>query len=358
MNWLVVIPSIRDVTPEYLEPLGDTDLAIIDDTNGSISKTNKPKSWRVIDYAGRKAILGANDDLVPRKNPSCKGVGLALAWKDGYDGVILLDDDCDLRITPTFLEEIPVGKTTQVVEFDGPGGWLNTMELLGEPALYARGYPYEYRGGTHTFGESRWTQSLFNAGLWSWCPDINGIDKLRELSVPDEDRQEVVKERFLTRGSVALKDEQKLPLSIMNVQLHRSLIPAFYQPPDWPVAGGQWNVRRHDDVFAAIVLKYIMDRLGDGQRMTAGRPLVRHAKVGDMAREVLSEHCTHLLQGHVDWAASIAAVPLEDGMSYAEAAEGVGERMASYHFAVPGRFGEIVKDYGERIAAWARIFKE
>lgn len=354
MNWLCVIPSIRDINMGYLEPLGSTDICVIDDSNGGINKHVGPKNIKVLDYADRKKLLGANDELVPRKSPSCKGVGLYKAWVDGYDGVILLDDDVDLRVSPDYLERIPVGKEVTAITNNGP--WLNTMQLLGEPDLWARGFPYGWRGHTNIQTDPRINvTSSFNAGLWCGTPDINGADKmlLHDKYGKDLADKMVTNPARLCYVSCVLQPQQWLPLSIMNVQLRRELIPAFYQPPDYPTNSG-FTVRRHDDVWSCLLLKSLMDIRGDV--MTAGAPIGWHRKAGDMVKECLAEHVSNLAQMWVHMAIMGAAAAVSG--SYADMAIDVGRYMHAHALDnCPPAFAGIIADYGRRTAQWASMFQ-
>jgi hypothetical protein len=347
MNPIVIMPSIRQPNLDYLEPLGDTPVLVIDDSDGNIPKDLAPHIT-VIDYAGRKAYMGKDEWLVPKKNPSCKNLGLFYAWKEGYDYAILLDDDCDLRVTPDYLDRIPIGKPDyhQITEDDS--FWFNPMELLGEPTLWSRGFPYEHRAQSMpNFVRSQTERiSLFNEGLWSGTPDINGLDKF----VTD---LEVTAERQCSQ-TVALRPGQMLPLSIMNVQIHRDLIPAFYQPPDYDLPDG-YRIRRHDDVWSMMFLKTLMDLKRD--TATVGQPIIWHRKEGDPLKEAISEHVTNLIQPHLYDVIKKASKYTSVSASYAYDAMLLGQYMQMRNHA-PGIFRSIISDYAARIQAWSKLFME
>lgn len=344
MNYVVVMPSIRQPNLDYLEPLGDTPVFIIDDSDGGISK-RQPKHVQVFDYGDRERIMGEHVWLIPQKNPSCKNLGLYLAWKEGFDVVVLLDDDCDTRIEPDFLGKVPVGKDVEAQRAESRSGWINTLSLLKEPSMWARGFPYEHRDDAPRFSGTYRVSPHFNEGLWSGTPDINGMDKFVT--------EGVTKERALLVERVFLLPGQKLPLSIMNVQIHRDLIPAFYQPPDYSMPGG-FKIRRHDDVWAMYVLKKLMDL--KGHVATVGAPLVYHAKEGDPLKEAISEHVTNLLQPYLTGIVDAAAELLPGGGTYAECARSLGRNIQDLAGRAPGRFRVVVEDYGKRVAAWASLF--
>lgn len=344
MNPCVIIPSIRQPNLDYLEPLGSTPIVVIDDSNGNIPKNLAPHIT-VLDYADRRTLMGQAEWLIPEKNPACKNLGLYWAWKEGFDTLILLDDDCDCRVSPDFLEQIPIGKVVErtTIETDSP--WINPLRCLGENEVWARGYPYEYRHFEEHWDYSIDCYPLFNEGLWTGTADINGIDKL--AGTPATRGRQLVNQALVPSGKM-------LPLSIMNVQFHRDLVPAFYQPPDYTLPGGH-RIRRHDDVWSMMFLKHLMDITGHD--VTVGGPLVWHRKEGDMNQEILSEHGANLIQSHLLNTIATASAKIEDNddLEYAELAHAVGLSMQTTQ--APGCFAEIIKDYGSRVVAWAALFE-
>jgi len=344
MEYCVVIPSIRELPLEYLEPiLDDVQVVVVDDTNGTAPRHDHPNILYCSHDFQDKYLPGAAE-IIPRRNPSCKAFGLYYAWKEGWDVVVLLDDDCDTSVSPNFLEEIPIGRTIEAHRYMSPSGWYNTMLQLGETDIWPRGYPYEHRNEhCRILPTTAMVQPMFNEGLWTGTADINGIDKLNG--------DEATKNRDIFPDYVVVDIGGKIPLSIMNVQLHRDLIPAFYQPPDWELA--KFKVRRHDDVWSMYALKVLMDK--KGHVATVGRPLIWHRKEGDMYREILSEHLTNLVQGYLTQVIDDAVWSIPEG-SYAEMAYALGEGMQRFGRTVPGYFSHIITDYGLRVSAWANLF--
>lgn len=345
MDYIVVMPSIRELPLEYLEPLGDTPVVVVDDSDG-VAPRHDRRNITYVDYAFQDKYLPGAAEIIPRHNPSCKDFGLYYAYREGFDVAILLDDDCDTRVTPDFLYQVPVGKTVVASPFMSPSGWFNTMLLLGETELWARGYPYEHRAEACTIlhQHPQLVEPKFNEGLWTGTPDINGIDKIRIGNEGVTAKREIC-------GRAVLREGQHLPLSIMNVQLATELIPAFYQPPDYPVGGG-FRIRRHDDVWSMYVLKALMDIKGD--MATVGGPLIWHRKEGDMIKEALSEHCTNLIQPHLTAIVDKAAQSVESD-TYGEMALQLGQYMGFLSYSLQGAFRTVVADYAQRICRWAEV---
>lgn len=363
-NTVVVIPSIRQITLDYLEPLGDLPVFVVDDANGAVV-CRREDGQEVLWPLNFTRLLRADvpkelREIVPEKNPSCKNLGLYLAWREGYKYVFLLDDDCDCRITPDFLNRVPIGRQADGVDVFTPSGWVNTLSLMSHSdGLFARGYPYEHRGERH---ETAWAGNrevpAFNEGLWAGTPDINGMDKLARKN----EGVELDGRRLAYPYRLHLQRGQQLPLSIMNVQLETKLVPAFYQPPDWQMPNG-FRIRRHDDVWSMYFLKACMDLKGD--TVSVGGPLIWHRKAGDMVKEAVSEHYTNLVQPYVQAAIDEAKNRLNDiatsEMDYPELAKA----MAFNAFAavqhgrvpVPELYKPVVLDYTKRAARWARVFE-
>jgi hypothetical protein len=355
---LVVTPSVRSFPPEYFnETNGRADHVIIDDSNGTADRSGLKELDNVIyvdDAFQDKYLTPQQRALVPRRNPSCKNFGLIYAWREGYDLVVLLDDDTDTRVTPDFLDHVPVNKTVKAVGYHTRSGWANTMKTVQNERkvdLFARGYPYEHRCEPWEWTEEREVVSSFNEGMWLGTPDINGIDKL--TMQPEE--------YVLTKGRcdpthVYLETGQHLPLSIMNVQFKRDLIPAFYQPSDYPLYGA-FRVRRHDDIWSSYFLKKVMDVRGD--TMTFGNPLVYHHQTSNAVKEAISENVSNLIQPFLTHALDAALTFVVEGRSYAQnavyLAEGAVETLDIV--GVPSEeFKKILIDYFTKAAAWARLF--
>jgi hypothetical protein len=354
VNTAVVIPSIRNINEAYLEPLRGHKFLVIDDSDGNVSKTGWSLDVSVYDYEDRRRILGDSEYLVSKKSPSCKTLGLYIAFKEGYDQCVLLDDDVSLENSPDFLDRNPVGRFVKGLRVDHGSEWVNSTELMSNTeGLYSRGVPYEHRReGKAVVSETpHVARSSFNECMWANTPDINGCDRLREqvlntgMAVNDPTRT-CDKTVFLDKG-------QLLPLSIMSVCLESKLIPAFYQPPD-PVCG-RWTIRRHDDVWSGLAVKFLMDRQGDV--MSCGQPITLHKKAGDTLRETVSEHVTNLIQPVLlDCFRKADRLMPERVGSYAEEAVRFFELVYKVAANAPGGYAKVIRDYAHLAKTWARLF--
>lgn len=359
MNPLIVMPSIRPVQWEYLEPVNQVPVLVVDDTGGKLLRPAVSRSEHQADviYADRNMITASlpayTDYLIPEHNPSCKDFGLYYGWKNGFDPIILLDDDVDLRTCPSFLEMVPIHRGVQATEIHAPYAYWNPMIQLGRASFYVRGFPYEYRHVAPMigFGDQAVTP-LFNEGLWMGTPDINGIDKLGH-----EENEYTCDDGHVFPAYVFMPPAVYTPISIMNIQIARELIPAFYQPPDFEVSPG-WRIRRHDDVWSGLFLQILMHLKGD--TMTVGLPWVVHTKAGDMLGEIKSENCTNLIQPYLLNLLRQAVQDVEAGPYWKMAVDLSNNALRLLHnnCHVPGRFFAILGQYFNHTLAWAYLFKE
>jgi hypothetical protein len=344
-DWLVVIASIRDINPAFLESIPtEVPVLVVDDSDGNI-RSNRP-NMTVVRYKDQRDYLGEYDDLVVKKSPSCKSFGLIYAYREGYRRVIGLDDDCDTRTCPDFMTHADlVGKTIEVDCVSSANGWFNPCSLLVNGRMYSRGYPYELRGVDENYVREKCSgRVVFNAGLWTGTPDINGIDKLN---------REVPEDNMLKESSIGLARGTVFPLSIMNYQILAECIPAFYQPPDFRMPD-DFQIRRHDDVWSGLILKLLADIRGDV--VTLGQPLVRHSKRGDTHKEILSEHFSNLI--HQDFIRTVERVMgrVRAG-SYHEMFAQVGEGFLAVGPDSPFKiYREVYRILGEKVGRWAGMF--
>jgi len=375
-QYLVIVPSIRPVNLEYLSTLRDLDIFIADDSDGKVDRSDilnhryKRDGFKNIVLGSRsfgyKYIPSNCRDLFAKYCPSIKSLGLYYAWEEGYKAIILIDDDVDTRATGLdgFLR---IGKLEKKIDgFYSPSGWFNTLSLINNSnAIYARGYPYEYRGESHRIVKNTADAvPAFNQGLWMGTPDINGIDKinmdreyLKRAISGELDDGETPWHIDITevKNQIKIGVGQRLPLSIMNVQMAVSLIPAFYQPSDYIV--DRFKIRRHDDIWSMYFLKKIMDM--NNLDTTVGEPLLWHRKAGDPIGETLSEHCTNIIQGIFTDIVDMAAgdVYLTGNMDIctqsivlANKCWQLTSRMAK------GLWKTVLEDYFTKCSRWARMF--
>jgi len=204
---------------------------IVDDSNGKIEI--KKEGVEVIDYKKEK---------VWEKfyySSACKNFGLWLAYKRGYDVIMVLDSDC---VAPIDFKEKHLNALIKTGY-----GWENPLKSIG---WFPRGYPYSQRN----------KKVGVNMGLWTNVLDINGADRIKRKSLVKFDRKK-------TKIAVG-----KIPFSGMNVAIRRDLIPGMFFLPNFEYK--ELKFRRHDDIWGGYILQKLMEKKGDV--VDYGPPIVFH----------------------------------------------------------------------------------
>ena len=116
-----------------------------------------------------------------------------------------------------------------------------------------------------------------------------------------------------------------------------------------------FRIRRHDDVWAALILKYLIDKKDDG--LTAGLPLIDHTKKADINGEILSEHFTNLIHRDLCDVVREAASDVRPG-SYLEMYRETGENIKK----IAGRnkygiYDRVFSDLADKMIKWGKVFK-
>lgn len=345
----VVVPIPNDPPWELFDAI-PTDVPIIvsDDSDGRLAPPGRPNVY-YFDYAAQAAYAGEHYAAMPHKSAASRNIGHYIAWKEGFDVVIALDYDCQTR--PGWLEAhlSALGRVENApgVRPVAPNGWVNpvTNSFANGDAVYARGYPYEWR----TPDLARVTEVpttgdvVLNLGVWDGILDLNGIDKLYggepgDPGVPDGPPRIAV-------GNI--------PICGMNTAFVRDVIPAYFFLPDLWVNG--WQLSRHDDIWGGYVVKRLMDRRGD--LMSFGGPVVGHTKQTRLERVVVLEQWMHLM-----------SMPFYDLVDEAASRVPTGTYVEMFgHFveeyrslvetsATPTHYREVYRQLGDWMSRWARAF--
>jgi glycosyltransferase involved in cell wall biosynthesis len=121
----------------------EADVIIVDDSDGEVSLSSL---FDVYDYSRQKEALG--DELYAQfeqfhHSSACKNFGTWLAYKKGYEYIIVIDSDC---IIPEGFVYDHMGELN--VKGDG---WSNPIDV-GGMGFYSRGFPYSKRN------QEKWAQ--------------------------------------------------------------------------------------------------------------------------------------------------------------------------------------------------------
>lgn len=244
MKVAIISPAHIQPSEQWISALDSSgaDIIIVDDSNGKLAF---PASWDVYGYDRQKEELGDNYEsfIQFHKSSACKNFGLWLAWRKGYEYVIVLDSDC---IIPEGFVDAHLKIIAQPMD-----GWINPVAGTN---WYSRGFPYSQRN----------LQSWCNMGLWTNELDICGKDRFDKL--PEKPPAEPV-----IKGTVNAS-ESFFPLSGMNLILRRDAIPYLMFLPNFSFEDNHFT--RHDDILGGYIFQSVSRILN--KQLTFGQPWVYH----------------------------------------------------------------------------------
>lgn len=259
MKLFLVIPTIRNLNflKSWSGQFSKTNLIVVEDA--------KSKSVKIPD-AGFKSVvhfswedinqeMGKNAWIFSRKNSGIRSYGFWKAYNLGADVILTLDDDC-----------YPAGDDfvnghLDNLNYKTPQRWVNTYP---DPKwMYSRGFPYSVRD----FGKVG-----ISHGLWSGALDLDAKTEVK-LSKPLNEKTYPPIRQIIPMGYY-------YPMCSMNLAFRREIAPLMY----FPMMGGDpegrpWPYDRHDDIWAGIFSKKIMDHLK--WSVINGSPYVRHKKASN-----------------------------------------------------------------------------
>jgi len=190
-----------------------------------------------------------------------RNFGFLYAYKQNYDVIITLDDDCFPTSKTFFDDHINKLKSSGSDHFSTLSAFSNIPEDIFEKG--ARGFPSSFEK----------YPIVLNQGLWIGDLDlpattIGRILKSADGKIPPplSTESKVVNDFVLPKGQLAT-------FCGMNVSFLREVLPALpwtYQDPDVD------RVSRYDDIWAGLIVKIILDKLD--KRMSTGSPVIRHTK--------------------------------------------------------------------------------
>src|SRR6266550_1142185 len=206
---------------------------------------------------------------IPYDSFERRDIGLLMAYEQGADVIITIDDD-NLLATQDVLgwHDIVVRGKVELPIYSSTSGWFNVCSMLKEEndiEFYHRGYSPRHRWEKNAYIDSQivYGNVVVNAGLWFNNPDTDAITRLeRKLNVtgfkiPDSD----------DCGSLGLAPGTWSPFNCQNTALAREVIPAYFMSP---------YTGRHSDIFASYVINRIAEHFGDV--VAFGLPLSNHER--------------------------------------------------------------------------------
>jgi hypothetical protein len=286
---ITIIPSIRNINPEYIRPLLDKGLTIVvDDTDDERIVANS-KEIIVLHYSDKRRLLGDLEICIPKKNGACRDLGLLAAYHIGGENetVVCLDDDCEVFGNYSVEAEQSLGRRT-LPQVKTSHRFYNPLDLyILDEEIFPRGFPYEERGRVkdYNYQTEMDTNVVFNLGLWQGVFDINAIDKLylKQFSFGDVS---------LKHKQVVVQKGPLVSLCSMNMIMNRKVIPAIYQLPMNVPINPNWRIDRYGDIWGGYICKKLIDIKGDA--LSIGEPLIYHHKDSDLHRNIVQEHYCHI----------------------------------------------------------------
>jgi hypothetical protein len=289
---LIVIPTSRSISLEYLQPLIDfgARFIVVDDSEGSV-KIDHPQ-FSTYTWKDQDRMLGGDVIAIPRRNGACRDFGFYIAWRESDAGeiVIALDDDCKI-------EDRNFCQRVEAVLSDAPrpvavgaGAHFGVLDCYSnaEDNIFPRGFPYSHRAAYKkwSFGGRSSGVVKFNLGLWREIFDVNAIDKIQgpKYCYPNAE---------LHHESVVVPRGALISVCSMNMQFRREVLPAAYQLLMHVNVMPGWVIDRYGDIWGGFILKMLMDIKGD--LMATGAPMIRHLKEGSHERNIWQEHICHLV---------------------------------------------------------------
>jgi len=283
MKTAIVIPTIKTV-PDCILTL-NADIIIVRDKgrpqqSDEFDTITKRKQWL------NKHVGFAPDFLLRKQGDSARNFGLLVAYQRGYDRVISMDDDVEVK--DGFLTSHNVGKTDSELSSIASCKFLDVMDYMDvdtESNIKQRGYPFELRDEhSDSFNSTRKGNVKMNIGLWSGIPDCGAIDKILGID---------------WKCKCDLKEQIAIPIGTdaatctMNLSMTRDVIPAFYQPDMGVEIMPGMKLDRFGDMWAGYILKKLIDIKGD--IMTFGAPVVEHLKEGELNKELVGEYVGNMM---------------------------------------------------------------
>lgn len=250
---------------------------------------------------------GAPEFFVPVDSDNRRNLGYAIAWADGHDVIVSIDDD-NIPLSPEFFDEHGVVDQDAVstTSVSSSTGWFNCCEmLLCEPnGIYPRGFPYNKRTPAVVETQEVTVPVAINAGLWLGDPDVDALTRI------------VLSPEVLQPASdpLVLAADTYCPVNSQNTAVRHAAIAAYYFPRMGNVVDGL-TFDRFGDIFSGVFVQACAKHLGHAVRF--GGPYVRHDRnEHDLLADLRSElPGIALMDDLSDWLCDAEL----DGSTYAEA---------------------------------------
>lgn len=201
-------------------------------------------------------------DSIQRRN-----IGILMAYENGADVVITIDDDNFVMDQDFVGFHAVVGTTPELPAYSSTSGWYNVCACLAtdhDVPFYHRGFPQKMRWTEETqfsCGFRLQRRVAVNAGLWIDNPDLDALTRMdRQIVVRGFNGQWPGRNFVLNPGTWS-------PFNSQNTALMRDAVPAYFLSP--------YN-GRYDDIWGSYILTRIAEHFEDV--VAYGEPLVRQER--------------------------------------------------------------------------------
>ena len=255
--------------------------------------------------------LGAPAGMFPFDTDHRRNIGYLMAWRDGADIMVSVDDD-NLPGDRWLLQHaVPLtGIQGDVDTVSAPDRYWNPGSVLhsDEMTFWPRGYPYRARD----LGGRAWTWSkssalvAINAGLWRGDPDVDAISRI--ATRPSS--------HGLIRNETVLAPDTWAPVNSQNTAIRRDVIPAYYF----------FRSGRFGEIYQGYLAQACAKAMGHSVRF--GTPAVTHARndhdlLADLTLELPD---IKYLDGWLDWLTDLNLT----GSTYLGTYEWLAQELAAY----------------------------
>ena len=208
-------------------------------------------SWKEIDED-----LKDKSWIIPRRTDCIRSYGFYLAYKQKFDCILTLDDDC-YRADSDESFDVFLNRHYDNLNWQ-PTKWVSTIK-----ELKPRGMPFKNRGERKV---------VLNMGFWNNVPDLDAPTHLAWKW--DSYNANIFK---------PVPPNYFFPMSGMNLIFRREITPMMY----FMLMGQGYKYDRFGDIWCGIIAKKICDHLG--YAVTAGSPSVNHDKASSVWNNLRKE---------------------------------------------------------------------
>lgn len=228
--------------------------------------------------------------FLPKNNNVRKMIGTFLAYIEGYQKIIMIDDDNFPTNSNDFYKFH--NKTSNIISsiasYKSNTNWFNlgyTMNEKKKIPFYPRGFPWSKRFLKDKILSKKILKKriVVNSGLILGDPDVDAVSRLFwPLDVKS------IKKKYLNQFSIYKNNY--CPFNDQNTSIDRSIIPIYYKPP---------SVLRNADIWTSYLIEKVVHSTNN-DIVTFGEPLVRqfrnlHDFRKDYQLEVIQNRSTDLL---------------------------------------------------------------